>query len=82
MPKRRSAQDNNDMSDLDQAAQAPESALEEGKVFDYITGNPVKDSDKEQVVSALPAPSFMSTALLPKTWSLTSRLRCRVRTAS
>jgi type I restriction enzyme M protein len=28
---------------------APESALEEGKVFDYITGNPVKDSDKEQV---------------------------------
>ncbi|WP_454914120.1 methylation-associated defense system DNA methyltransferase MAD2 [Variovorax gossypii] len=49
MPKQRSAQDNNDMSDLDQAAQAPESALEEGKVFDYITGNPVKDSDKEQV---------------------------------
>lgn len=49
MPKPRSAQDNNDMSDLDQEAQAPESALEEGKVFDYITGNPVKDSDKEQV---------------------------------
>ena len=49
MPKQRSAQDNNDMSDLDQEAQAPESALEEGKVFDYITGNPVKDSDKEQV---------------------------------
>ena len=49
MPKQRSAQDNNDMSDLDQEAQAPESALEEGKVFDYITGKPVKDSDKEQV---------------------------------
>ncbi|UXU87845.1 methylation-associated defense system DNA methyltransferase MAD2 [Burkholderia sp. S-53] len=49
MPKQRSAQDNNEMSDLDQEAQAPESALEEGKVFDYITGNPVKDSDKEQV---------------------------------
>ncbi len=49
MPKQRSVQDNNDMSDLDQEAQAPESALEEGKVFDYITGNPVKDSDKEQV---------------------------------
>jgi len=32
MPKQRSAQDNNDMSDLDQEAQAPESALEEGKV--------------------------------------------------
>jgi type I restriction enzyme M protein len=49
MPKQRSAQDNNDMSDLDQEAQAHESALEEGKVFDYITGNPVKDSDKERV---------------------------------
>ena len=49
MPKQRSAQDNNDMSDLDQEAQAPESALEEGKVFDYITGKPVKDSDKEKV---------------------------------
>lgn len=49
MPKQRSTQDNNDMSDLDQEAHAPESALEEGKVFDYITGNPVKDSDKEQV---------------------------------
>jgi len=49
MPKQRSAQDNNDMSNLDQKVQAPESALEEGKVFDYITGNPVKDSDKEQV---------------------------------
>lgn len=49
MPKQRSKQDLNDMSDLDQEAQAPESALEEGKVFDYITGNPVKDSDKEQV---------------------------------
>jgi type I restriction enzyme M protein len=49
MPKQRSTQDNNDMSDLDQEAQAPESALEEGKVFDYITGKPVKDSDKEKV---------------------------------
>ena len=48
MPKQSSTQDNN-MSDLDQEAQAPESALEEGKVFDYITGKPVKDSDKEQV---------------------------------
>ena len=37
MPKQRSVQDNNDMSDLDQEAQAPESALEEGKDFDYIT---------------------------------------------
>ena len=49
MAKQRSTQDNNDMSDLDQETQAPESALEEGKIFDYITGNPVKDSDKEQV---------------------------------
>ncbi len=37
------------MNDLEQDAQAPESVLEEGKVFDYITGNPVKDSDKERV---------------------------------
>ena len=28
---------------------APESAIEEGKVFDYITGNPVKDTDKERI---------------------------------
>ncbi len=49
MPKQCATQDNNDMRDLDQEAQAPESALEEGKVFDYITGKPVKDSDKEQV---------------------------------
>ncbi len=49
MPKQCATQDNNDMRDLDQEAQAPESALEEGKVFDYITCKPVKDSDKEQV---------------------------------
>jgi type I restriction enzyme M protein len=47
MPESRSTQDNN-MSDLAEA-QAPESALEEGKVFDYITGKQVKGSDKEQV---------------------------------
>jgi type I restriction enzyme M protein len=41
------AQEN--LPELEQEAQAPDSALEEGKVFDYITGNPVKDSDKEQV---------------------------------
>lgn len=41
------AQEN--LPEVDQEAQAPDSALEEGKVFDYITGNPVKDSDKEQV---------------------------------
>ena len=49
MPKQRSTQDSNDMSDLDQEFLAPERALEEGKVFDYITGNPVKDSEKEKV---------------------------------
>ncbi|WP_218242486.1 protein adenylyltransferase SelO family protein [Comamonas fluminis] len=37
------------MSDLDLEAQAPESALEEGKVFDYITGKQVKETDKERV---------------------------------
>lgn len=37
------------MSALDQETQAPDSALEEGKVFDYITGYPVKDNDKERV---------------------------------
>jgi type I restriction-modification system DNA methylase subunit len=37
------------MNDLEQEAQAPDTALEEGKVFDYITGEPVKDSAKEQV---------------------------------
>ncbi len=39
----------NKMSDLDQETLAHESALEEGKVFDYISGNPVKDTDKERV---------------------------------
>lgn len=48
MAKASSSQDN-DMNDLGQEAQAPDSALEEGKVFDYITGEPVKDTDKERV---------------------------------
>lgn len=48
MAKQSPMQDD-DMNDLEQDSQAPESALEEGKVFDYITGKPVKDSDKEQV---------------------------------
>jgi type I restriction enzyme M protein len=43
------AVEDNDMSELEQSAQVPESAIEEGKVFDYITGNPVKDTDKEKV---------------------------------
>src|SRR5262245_29480182 len=42
------AQDD-DMNNLEQENQAPDDALEEGKVFDYITGRPIKDSDKEQV---------------------------------
>ena len=36
MPKPRSNKENNDMSDLDHETLAPESALDEGKVFDYI----------------------------------------------
>ena len=42
MSKPRSTQDNNDMSNPDQETQAPESAHEEGKLFDYITGKSVK----------------------------------------
>ena len=43
------AQDEN-MIDLDSPDQeTADAALEEGKVFDYITGNPVKDNDKERV---------------------------------
>lgn len=49
MTEQRSIQDGNNMSDFDQELQVPERMLEEGKVFDYITGNPVKDSDKEKV---------------------------------
>jgi type I restriction enzyme M protein len=48
MAKANSPQDN-DMNDLEQEVQAPDSALDEGKVFDYITGEPVKDTDKERV---------------------------------
>lgn len=48
MAKPASLQDNN-MSDQEQEDQAPERAIEEGKVFDYITGQPVKDTDKESV---------------------------------
>ena len=48
MAKTASLQDNN-MSDQEQEDQAPDSAIEEGKVFDYITGQPVKDTDKERV---------------------------------
>lgn len=35
--------------DLQDQDQTTESALEEGKVFDYITGEAVKDTDKERV---------------------------------
>ena len=49
MPEPHSTQDNNDMSSPDQETQAPESPLEEGKLFDYITGKSVKDTDKEKV---------------------------------
>lgn len=50
MAKSRSAQDKNAMKARNnKETQEPESALEEGKIFDYITGNPVKDNDKEQV---------------------------------
>ncbi len=48
MAKTSSAQEN-DMKHLEQESQAPDSALEEGKLFDWITGRPVKDTDKEQV---------------------------------
>lgn len=38
------------VSDLDQPEyETVDAALEEGKVFDYITGNPIKDSEKEHV---------------------------------
>jgi len=47
--KQRSDQENDKMNDQAQVSKAPECALEEGKIFDYITGKPVKDSDKEQV---------------------------------
>ena len=48
MAKPTSEQDN-DMSDLEQESQAPDSAIDEGKIFDYITGKPLKDTDKERV---------------------------------
>lgn len=48
MTKKRPAQDDH-MNELEQEDRAPEGVLEEGKVFDYITGRAVKDSDKEQV---------------------------------
>ncbi|WP_295435170.1 type I restriction enzyme HsdR N-terminal domain-containing protein, partial [uncultured Thiodictyon sp.] len=35
--------------DTDPGDLAPERALDEGKLFDYITGRAVKDNDKEQV---------------------------------
>ncbi|MER2540231.1 MAG: N-6 DNA methylase [Azonexus sp.] len=38
-----------EMNDIEQEDQAADSPLEEGKVFDYITGEPVKDNDKERV---------------------------------
>lgn len=37
------------MNDLEQEPLAQEGGLEEGKVFDYITGDPVKDTEKERV---------------------------------
>lgn len=34
---------------LDDEKQVEAGAIEEGKIFDYITGNPLKDNDKERV---------------------------------
>ncbi len=48
MPKPRSKKNNN-VADLEQNAQDTESTLEEGKIFDYITGNQVKETVKELV---------------------------------
>jgi type I restriction enzyme M protein len=48
MHKRRPAE-NNDMAAPELDFQASDSALEEGKIFDYITGRPVKDTEKERV---------------------------------
>lgn len=50
MAKKVSVKDDNvNNSALDGEVQAETSAIEEGKIFDYITGNPMKDTDKEHV---------------------------------
>ena len=48
MAKAATRQDQN-ADDAEPEDQAPERALDEGKLFDYITGRAVKDNDKEQV---------------------------------
>ena len=49
MAKSRSTEENEMTTDLEQDVQENDSALDEGKVFDYITGKPVKETDKERV---------------------------------
>lgn len=48
MSKLRSIEDK-DLITLEQDVQTTENTPEEGKVFDYITGRPVKETDKERV---------------------------------
>lgn len=38
-----------EIEEIDQAGADEVTSLEEGKILDYITGDPIKDSDKEQV---------------------------------
>lgn len=38
-----------DVEEIDQTGDDEVTSLEEGKILDYITGEPVKDTPKEQV---------------------------------
>lgn len=49
MARAKAANKTDDINDLDDSQDGGDAVLEEGKLFDYITGNPVKDNDKEQV---------------------------------
>ena len=50
MAKKAAKQEDSEIgAELAETEQSPESGIEDGKVFDYITGNPVKDTDKERI---------------------------------
>ncbi len=61
-----------EVEEIDQADDEVTS-LEEGRLLDYITGEPVKDTPKEQVRQRIARAFFTSTASPSRTWSPTSR---------
>jgi hypothetical protein len=72
----RLSQDGGNLDEVGVGSDAVES-LAEDEIIDFITGNPVKLKGNEEVRRTSPARCTTSTASWCRTWSGTSRSRCR-----